>query len=414
VEAVVARTLTCRACGDAGLSPVLSLGDTPLANALIDAADLDQPEAVYPLDVVRCRACSLVQLTLSVPPETLFHDYAYFSSFSDALVAHAKRHTDRVRVERRLDATSLVMEIASNDGYLLKHYVAAGVPVLGIEPAANIAQVAEAGGVRTQNVFFGKETAARLAAAGERADVVHANNVLAHVPDLTGFVDGLRTVLKPDGRVVIEAPYVRDLIEHCEFDTIYHEHLCYFSLTALDRLFRTQGLTVVDVERIAIHGGSLRVTAARSEAAVPPAASVAALLEDEAQWGVLTDRPYRDFTARVDTIRRDLAGFVDRARAEGGRVAAYGAAAKGATLLNCSGIGGDRIDFVVDRNTHKHGRYLPGAHIPVLPVSALVERMPAYTLLLSWNFADEILAQQAEYTRRGGRFVVPVPSVSVR
>jgi SAM-dependent methyltransferase len=329
-------------------------------------------------------------------------------------VAHAKRLAARVIGDRRLDATSLVMEIASNDGYLLQHYVAAGVPVLGIEPAANIARVAETNGVRTENVFFGKETAARLAAAGEFADVVHAHNVLAHVPDLTGFVDGLRTVLKADGRVVIEAPYVRDLIEHCEFDTIYHEHLCYFSLTALDRLFRARGLAVVDVERIAIHGGSLRVTVARSEGATPPAPSVAALLDEEAQWGVLTDRPYHDFTARVDAIRRDLAGFVDRARAEGRRVAAYGAAAKGATLLNCSGIGRERIDFVVDRNTHKHGRYLPGAHIPVLPVSALVERMPEYTLLLSWNFADEILAQQAEYTRRGGRFVVPVPSVSIR
>ena len=407
-------TMTCRACGGGDLVPILSLGRTPLANALVEPDALGTPEATYPLDVVFCRTCTLVQLTLSVPPERLFRDYAYFSSFSDALVGHAGRLVARVIAERGLGAESLVAEVASNDGYLLQHYVTAGVPVLGIEPAENIARVARDKGIETIAEFFGRDLARTIRASGRTADVIHANNVLAHVPDLTGFVAGFRELLAPAGVVIVEAPYVRDMIDHCEFDTIYHEHLCYFSLTALDRLFRAEGLTIWDVERVPIHGGSLRIFASPTKAELVPRASVAELLEAERAWGVTTDATYASFASDVETVRRDLVSLIDRLRAEGHRVAAYGAAAKGATLLNYAGIGADRIDFVADRNTYKQGRFMPGARIPIVAPSALVERAPDYTVLLTWNFADEIFAQQAEYRARGGKFIVPVPRVEIR
>jgi len=304
--------------------------------------------------------------------------------------------------------------VASNDGYLLQHYVAAGVPVLGIEPAANIAKVARERGIETVSEFFGRDLARALRASGRVADVIHANNVLAHVPDLRGVVAGFRELLAPSGLAVIEAPYVRDMIDHCEFDTIYHEHLCYFSLTALDRLFRSEGLTIVDVEHLPIHGGSLRIFATPSASSPARSGSVDAMLADERAWGVDKDATYAAFASDVETVRRDLIALVDELRREGHHVAAYGAAAKGATLLNYAGIGADRIDFVADRNTYKQGRYMPGARIPIVAPSALLDRAPAYTLLLTWNFADEIFAQQAEYRARGGKFIVPVPRVEIR
>jgi SAM-dependent methyltransferase len=406
--------LSCRACGGRRLAPILSLGRTPLANALVEPDALGTPDATFPLDVVFCRDCSLVQLTLSVPPEHLFREYAYFSSFSDALVGHARRLVARLVPERALGAGSLVVEIASNDGYLLQHYVKAGVPVLGVEPASNIAKVARERGIETIDEFFGRGLAARLRAEGRVANVIHANNVLAHVPDLTGVVAGFRELLAPDGVVVVEVPYVRDMIEHCEFDTIYHEHLCYFSLTAITRLFAAEGLTVVDVERLPIHGGSLRVSAAPSESRPVAGPSVVALLEAELTWGVSDESTYAAFAGDVARLRADLIALIDQLRAEGRSIAAYGAAAKGATLLNYAGIGADRIDFVADRNTYKQGRYMPGARIPIVAPSALIDRAPDYTVLLTWNFADEIFAQQAEYRHRGGRFIVPVPKVEIR
>ena len=406
--------LSCRACGGHRLAPILSLGRTPLANALVEPDALATPDATFPLDVVFCHDCSLVQLTLSVPPEHLFREYAYFSSFSDALVGHAGRLVARLVPERALGAGSLVVEIASNDGYLLQHYVKAGVPVLGVEPASNIAKVARERGIETIDEFFGRALAARLRAEGRVANVIHANNVLAHVPDLTGVVAGFRELLAPDGLVVVEVPYVRDMIEHCEFDTIYHEHLCYFSLTAINRMFAAEGLTVVEVERLPIHGGSLRVGAAPSEGRPVVGPSVVALLEAERAWGVGDEATYAAFAGDVARLRADLIALIDRLRSEGRSIAAYGAAAKGATLLNYAGIGADRIDFVADRNTYKQGRYMPGARIPIVAPSALIDRAPDYTVLLTWNFADEIFAQQAEYRHRGGRFIVPVPKVEIR
>jgi hypothetical protein len=404
---------TCRSCGAGGLVPVLDLGRTPLANALLTAEQLGAPEDAYPLELVLCRGCTLVQITETVPPEVLFRDYLYFSSFSDTMLRHAEALVTELLVERGLGGDSLAAEVASNDGYLLQFYKRAGVPVLGIEPARNVARVAvEERGVRTVTEFFGEELARELAARGERADVLHANNVLAHVADLNGFVRGVREMLKGDGVAVIEAPYVKDLADRCEFDTIYHEHLCYFSLTALDHLFRRHGLAVVGVERVAIHGGSLRVRVGHASGA-EPAASVGALLEEERGWGVGEADFYREFAARVGRLRDELRGLLAGVKAGGARVAAYGAAAKGSTLLNYFRIGRETIEFVADRSTYKQGRFMPGVRIPIVEPGRLLAEMPEYVLLLTWNFADEILEQQAEYRRRGGRFIIPVPEVRV-
>ena len=408
----MSASLQCRSCGRPELEMVLSLGSTPLANALITAEQLDQPESTYPLDLAFCPRCTLVQITETVPPEELFREYLYFSSFSDTMLRHAQAIVERMLDERRLGADSLAVEIASNDGYLLQYYKQAGVPVLGIEPAVNIARVAEEErGIRTLTDFFGAETARRLVAQGERADVIHANNVLAHVADLNGFVEGIRLLLKDDGVAVIEAPYVKDLIDRCEFDTIYHEHLCYFSLTALHQLFARHGLAIQDVERLAIHGGSLRVFL--GHAGVEPGASVRELLDEEAAWGVGTIEFYEEFAARVERLKTTLRTFIMQLKEQRRSVAAYGAAAKGSTLLNYFQIGREALDFVVDRSVYKQGRYMPGVHLPIFSPARLLEEMPSHVLLLTWNFADEILEQQAEYRNRGGRFIIPIPEFKV-
>ncbi|HEX8321719.1 class I SAM-dependent methyltransferase [Longimicrobium sp.] len=407
------RITGCRACGHAELVPVLSLGSTPLANALLSEDELRAPEPVYPLELVFCGSCSLVQITETVPPEQLFGEYLYFSSFSDAMVRHAGEIVERLVRERGLGPESLALEVASNDGYLLQHYLRAAVPVLGVEPASNIARVAEERGVRTVCDFFGAESAARLAAEGVRADVIHANNVLAHVADLNGVVSGFRTLLRDTGTTCIEFPYVKDMIDGAEFDTIYHEHLCYFSLTALDRLFRRHGLVIWNVERLPIHGGSLRVFATPAGRAPEPGEAVRALLAEEQGWGVDEPGFYLGFAGRVERLKEELGSLVAGLKAEGRSLAAYGASAKGSTLLNYFGIGGETLDFVVDRSTVKQGRYTPGTHLRIDPPQALLERRPDFVLLLTWNFADEILEQQAEYRRGGGKFIVPIPSPRV-
>lgn len=397
----------CRSCGAAGLEVFLALGELPLSDGFLSAEQLARAEPRYPLDVAFCPACALVQILKTVPPEELFAaDYPYFSSFTDALVRHAAANVAARIGERGLGPQSLVVELASNDGYLLQHYKAAGVPVLGIDPAPGPVAAARAKGIETICDFFGLDLARRLTADGRRADVVHANNVLAHVADTNGFVAGIATILKPDGVAVIEAPYVRDLIDHGEFDTIYHEHLCYFSATALVPLLRRHGLSLNRVERLAIHGGSLRLfiePRARVEA------SVQDLLAEERRLGLDRLDYYAGFAGRVEAIKARLGALLHRLKAEGARLAGYGAAAKGTILLNYVGIGADLLDYVVDRNTHKQGKWVPGVRLPIRDPAEVLASRPDYLLILPWNIKDEIMAQQAEYRRRGGRFIVPIP-----
>lgn len=402
---------SCRSCGAVDLEPVLSLGEVPLADALLDEDDLNRPEPRYPLDVVFCDRCSLVQLLQTVSPEVLFsEDYRYYSSYSDALLAHSRENALRLIESRGLSERSLVLEVASNDGYMLRNFVERGIPVVGIDPAPGPARAAEESGIPTLQAFFGTDLAARLRAGGTVADVVIANNVLAHVPDLNGFVAGIAAVLEDDGLAVVEVPYVRDLVDHCEFDTIYHEHLCYFSVSSLVPLFSRHGLTVQRVERYPIHGGSLRLYVTTDG---EPDGTVGAILQEERDSGVVGPAYYRGFAGRVRRLQEALRSVLWRIRDRGKRIAAYGAAAKGTVLLNSTGIGRDLVEFVVDRNPHKHGRHMPGVRIPIHPPERLLTELPGFTLLLSWNFAQEVLQQQREYRARGGKFIIPIPSPTV-
>jgi SAM-dependent methyltransferase len=405
------RNAACRSCGHAGLSPVLDLGLMPLSDGLLTREQLNQPEPRYPLDVGFCPACTLVQILETVPPEVLFgHDYPYFSSFSDHLLKHSRDNALSLIASRRLGPASLVVELASNDGYLLKNFVEKGVPVLGIDPAPGPARAAEKVGVPTLNTFFTRDLAAQLVREGKRADVVIGNNVLAHVADTNGFVQGIAMLLKEGGTTSIEVPYLRDLIDHCEFDTIYHEHLCYFSVMALDALFRRNGLFLNHVERLPIHGGSLRLFAGRREQVQD---SVRRLIDEEKALGMDTPAYYTSFGDRVRHIGDSLRSMLQAFKKQGKSIAAYGAAAKGAIMVNYARTGTDLIDFVVDRNVHKQGKYMPGVHIPILPPDEILRRRPDYVVLLPWNFKDEILRQQDEYRRAGGKFVIPIPSPAV-
>jgi SAM-dependent methyltransferase len=401
----------CRSCGSTELSIFLSLGNLPLSDGFLEAQQLLENEPRYPLDVAFCSNCSLVQILETVPPEQLFGaDYPYFSSFTDTLLRHSQANVSERIAERKLTADSLVIELASNDGYLLQYYQAQGIPVLGIDPAPGPVAAARAKGIDTLQAFFGTDLATQLAADGRRADVIHANNVLAHVADTNGFVAGIATLLKEDGVVVIECPYVKDLIEHGEFDTIYHEHLCYFSVTSLRALFGRHGLYITRVVPLTIHGGSLRVFVQKQNRAER---SVQEYLESEKQLGLDRLDYYADFSTRVSQIRSELNELLQGLKQRKARIVGYGAAAKGTIMLNYVGIGQETLDFVVDRNTHKQGRYIPGVRLPIASPERVLAEQPDYVLILPWNFKEEIMAQQAEYRRRGGRFIVPVPRPTI-
>ncbi|HET7489820.1 MAG TPA: class I SAM-dependent methyltransferase [Acidimicrobiales bacterium] len=399
---------TCRACGAQLETTFADLGSTPLANSYLTAEQLARPEPRYPLHARVCDRCLLVQVEAAVAPEEIFSDYAYFSSYSESWVAHARHFAEGARALLDLGPSSSVVEVASNDGYLLQHFVAAGVPVLGVEPAANVAEAARARGVPTETGFFGAGTAEAL---DLQADLLVANNVLAHVPDLNDFVDGIRIALKPQGVVSIEVPHLLRLIEGTQFDTIYHEHFSYFSVLAARHALAGRGIVVFDVEPLPTHGGSVRIWGCRAEADREPTERMEAVLEQERAAGLDRLDTYERFPERVEERRRDVVEFFADARDAGLKVAGYGAAAKGNTFLNFCGLTSVDVPFVCDLSPHKQGLFLPGSHIPVLPPDALDDAQPDRIVLLAWNLADEIVAQLARVRKWGARFVTTMPAV---
>jgi SAM-dependent methyltransferase len=392
----------------------VDLGVSPLANSYLEPADLGRPETFYPLEAYLCEGCFLVQLPEAAAPEEIFTDYAYFSSVSTSWVEHARRYTEAVIGRFGLGPESLVVEIASNDGYLLRHFKERGVPVLGVEPAANVARAAEEAGIPTRNEFFTQELARALAAEGARADLLVGNNVLAHVPALNDFVAGIATALAASGVATLEFPHLLRLLEEHQFDTIYHEHFSYFSFHTALEVFAAHGMSLFDVEELPTHGGSLRIYARHAEDGSKETSDrVADLLARERAAGLLDPTTYDAFEGRVRATKRGLLRFLLDAADEGRRVAGYGAPAKGNTLLNYCGVGPDLLPYTVDRSPHKQGRYLPGTRIPIAGPERLREERPDYVLILPWNLREEIVEQMADVRSWGGRFVVAIPEVEV-
>lgn len=404
---------SCRFCGAQLRETFVDLGMSPLSNAFLAADQLQRMEPFYPLHVYVCGECFLVQLQQFETPEHIFGNYAYFSSYSDTWLEHARRYVDMAAARFRLGRESYVVELASNDGYLLQYFVQKGIPVLGIEPARNVAQVALAKGIPTEMFFFGAETARGLAAKGRRADLLIGNNILAHVPDLNDFVAGMKALLAPGGVITMEFPHLVRLMEQNQFDTIYHEHFSYFSFGTAERVFARHGLALFDVEELPTHGGSLRIYACHREAGRPVEDRVGRMKALEAARGMDRLDAYRRFDERVrHTKCRILQFFID-AKQGGKSVVGYGAPAKGNTLLNYCGIRTDLLEFTVDRSPEKQGKFLPGTHIPVYAPETIAERRPDYVFILPWNLRDEIVRTMAHVRQWGGRFVVPIPEVEV-
>ncbi|HET8773567.1 MAG TPA: class I SAM-dependent methyltransferase [Thermoanaerobaculia bacterium] len=405
-------TPSCRFCNGELAHELVDLGVSPLSNAYLRAEDLARMEPFYPLVAYVCGRCFLVQLPAMETPERIFTDYAYFSSYSDTWLAHARDSCAAMTARFGLDGGSFVVEIASNDGYLLRNFVAAGIPSLGIEPAANIAHVARERGIDTEVAFFGRDTAARLAGERRKADLLLGNNVLAHVPDLNDFVAGLQVLLAPDGVVAMEFPHLLELIVHNQFDTIYHEHFSYFSMFTVRQVFAAHGLEIFDVDRLPTHGGSLRIYAAHAGRRTVDE-RVTSLEAEERARGLDRLETYERFGEEVQETKRVLLDFLIRAKEERKRIAAYGAPAKGNTLLNYCGIRTDFIDYTVDRSPYKQGLFLPGSHIPIHAPQRILETKPDYVLILPWNLREEIAGQMSGIREWGGRFVIPIPRVAV-
>lgn len=404
----------CRSCGAMLEHTFIDLVMSPLANSYIKPDQLNRMEPFYPLHVYVCEKCLLVQLKQFAAPHDIFSDYAYFSSFSDSWLAHAKAYVDMIVGRFRLDRSSKVVEIASNDGYLLQNFVSRGIPVLGVEPASNIAEVAKKKGIQTKVAFFGENTARDVAADGWAADLIIGNNVLAHVPDLNDFVKGLKVLLKPTGLITMEFPHLLQLMQQNQFDTIYHEHFSYFSFLAVEQVFARHGMTLFDVEELTTHGGSLRIYACHNDDMSKPVQARAKEMksrEEIAGFGRLNH--YLSFGPRVEATKRKVLSFLISAKQEGKHVVGYGAPAKGNTLLNYCGVRTDLIDYTVDRSPHKQGHFLPGVHIPIYGPERVRDTRPDYLLILPWNIREEVMQQMSYIREWGGKFVVPIPEVQV-
>jgi SAM-dependent methyltransferase len=403
----------CRFCSATLTHVFVDLGSSPLANNYLTADQICDAELFYPLKAFVCEACFLVQLQVQQAPDRIFSDYAYFSSYTDSWVRHARDYTDLVVERFGLNGDSSVVEIASNDGYLLQHFVARRIPVLGIEPAGNVAAAAEKKGIRTRVAFFG-ETLARELALGQRADLIVANNVLAHVPALNDFVAGIATLLAPGGVATLEFPHLMRLMAENQFDTIYHEHFSYFSLITVNAIFAAHGLTLFDVQELPTHGGSLRIFARHAgNESLAVGSAVRSLIGREEAAGLRTLASYSSFAEQVKDTKRELLAFLIAARRAGKSVVGYGAPAKGNTLLNYCGVRSDFLEYTVDRSPHKQGRFLPGTHIPIHPPQKIAETKPAYVLILPWNVKEEVMQQMSDIRGWGGEFVVPIPSVTL-
>jgi SAM-dependent methyltransferase len=408
------KTRCCRFCASVIGDPFLDLGTSPLANSFLRASQLNTVEPFYPLRVYVCERCFLVQLEEVESPEAIFSDYAYFSSYSETWLRHAKNYAEIACQRFRLGGSSKVVEIASNDGYLLQYFAEQGVPVLGIEPAANVAKAAIAKGIPTHVRFFGVETAKELVAGGTRADLIVGNNVLAHVPALNDFVEGLRILLQPGGVITLEFPHLMRLMEQNQFDTIYHEHFSYFSMATAERVFSRHGLKLFDVDELATHGGSLRVYLCHAEDSSRNISDKAADVKRREEFRGLGDKKlYLGFAEQVKETKRKLLEFLIRVKREGKTVAAYGAPAKGNTLLNYCGIRTDFVEYTVDRSLEKQGCFLPGTQIPIYSPDRIRETKPDYLLILPWNLKEEVMEQMAGIRAWGGRFVVPIPETRI-
>ncbi|MBA8878903.1 class I SAM-dependent methyltransferase [Phyllobacterium myrsinacearum] len=407
------RVHICRLCSAALKHTFVDLGMSPPCESFVSREQLDEMEPYYPLHTFVCEECLLVQLGEYVSPQAIFEEYAYFSSYSTSWVEHAKNYCHQMAEQLQLDRQSLVVELASNDGYLLQHFIPMNIPALGIEPAANVAKVAIEKGIATRVEFFGKMYARELVAEGHHADLIVGNNVLAQVPDLNDFVAGMVVLLKPEGVITLEFPHLEKLISQGQFDTIYHEHFSYFSLLTIERLAKNHQLKIIDVEELSTHGGSLRVHLAHSASKRPIQKSVAHVRQNEVEAGLDQIPTYTAFTGRARQVKRDLLSFLIAAKSAGKTICGYGAPGKGNTLLNYCGIGSDFLDFTVDRNPYKHGRYTPGMHIPIETVDAIDRLKPDYILILPWNLKDEIVKQMHHVHEWGAKFIVPIPGVEI-